>query len=74
MVKPIGRILVDGGAGVNILPLSIFSKLGRKESELMKTNMGLSDFSGELTEAKGVMSMELTVGSKTVPQLSLWLM
>jgi hypothetical protein len=65
--KPIGRMLVDGGAGVNIMPFSVFSKLNRKESELMKTNMGLSGFSGELSEAKGVISMELTVGSKTLP-------
>ena len=65
--KPIGRMLVDGGAGVNIMPFSVFSKLNRKENELMKTNMGLSGFSGELSEAKGVISMELTVGSKTLP-------
>lgn len=65
--KPIGRMLVDGGAGVNVMPLSVFSKLGRKESELMKTNMGLSGFSGELSQAKGVISMELTVGNKTIP-------
>jgi hypothetical protein len=49
------------------MPFSVFTKLGRKESELMKTNMGLSGFSGELSEAKGVIVMELTVGSKTVP-------
>jgi hypothetical protein len=60
-------MLVDGGAGVNVMPFSVFTKLGRKESELMKTNMGLSGFSGELSEAKGVIVMELTVGSKTVP-------
>ena len=65
--KPIGRMLVDGGAGVNIMPLSVFSKLNRKESELMKTNMALSGFSGELSEAKGIISMELTVRSKTLP-------
>jgi hypothetical protein len=58
---------VDGGAGVNIMPYSVFTKLNRKESELMKTNMGLSGFSGELSEAKGIISMELTVGSKTLP-------
>ena len=33
----------------------------------MKTNMGLSGFSGELSEAKGIISMELTVGSKILP-------
>ena len=65
--KPIGRMLVDGGAGVNIMPLLVFSKMNRKESELMRTNMGLSGFSGELSEAKGVISIELIVGSKTLP-------
>ena len=29
--KPIGRMLVDGGAGVNIMPFSVYSKLGRKK-------------------------------------------
>jgi len=33
----------------------------------MKTNLGLRGFSGELSEAKGIISMELTVGSKTLP-------
>jgi hypothetical protein len=64
--KPMGRMLVDGGASGNIMPFSVFSKLNRKESELMKTNKRLSGFSGELSEAKGVISMKLTVGSKTV--------
>jgi hypothetical protein len=59
-------MLVDGGASGNIMPFSVFSKLNRKESELMKTNKRLSGFSGELCEAKGVICMELTVGSKTV--------
>jgi len=65
--KPIGRMLVDGGAGVNVMPFSVFTKLGQKESELMRTSIGLSGFTGDLSEAKGVIVMELTVGSKTVP-------
>jgi hypothetical protein len=32
----------------------------------MKINKRLSGFSGELSEAKGVISMELIVGSKTI--------
>lgn len=42
--KLVGRMLVDNGAGINVMPLSIFSKLGRDESDLKKTNMGLSGF------------------------------
>jgi hypothetical protein len=45
----------------------LFSKLGHKEEELLKTNMMLSGFSGEVSDAKGIISKELTVGSRTVP-------
>jgi hypothetical protein len=49
------------------LPCSVFEKLGHKEDELMKKNMTLSGFSGEASDAKGIISKELTVGSKTTP-------
>jgi hypothetical protein len=32
----------------------------------MKTNTSLCVFTGDVTEAKGVMSVELTIGSKTM--------
>jgi hypothetical protein len=60
-------MLVDGGAVVNLMPYSVFKKLGLDENDLMKTNMVLNGFEGkEKIEAKGVMSVELTVGSKTL--------
>jgi predicted aspartyl protease len=65
--EPINHMLVDTGACVNIMPHVVFEKLGHHESELMKTNMVLNGFSGEASEAKGILSKELTVGSKTVP-------
>jgi hypothetical protein len=64
---PVGRMMVDGGASVNILPLIMFEKLGNTDRDLMQTNMSLSDFSGEPAEARGTVSKELTVGSKTMP-------
>jgi hypothetical protein len=36
--KLISRMLVDGGATINLMSYSIFKKLGRKDDELMKTN------------------------------------
>jgi hypothetical protein len=60
-------ILVDGGASVNILLLSLFKKLGHIESDLKRTNLSLSGFAGDPMEAKGIICKELTVGSKTVP-------
>lgn len=65
--KPVSRMLVDGGAAVNLIPYSLFKKLGRGDDELKKTNMILNGFNDEPTEAKGVFSVELTVGNKTLP-------
>jgi hypothetical protein len=64
---PIRHMLVDGGASINILPLLLFKKLGYVESDLKRTNLSLSGFAGDPTEAKGIISKELMVGSKTVP-------
>jgi hypothetical protein len=64
---PIGHMLVDGGPSINILPMSLFEKLGHVEGDLSCTNLSLSGFAGDPTEAKGIIFKEVTVGSKTVP-------
>jgi hypothetical protein len=65
--RPISRMLVDGGAIVNLMPYSLFKKLGGLDDELIKTNMTVSGVGGgEPMGAKGVISMELTVRSKTL--------
>jgi len=65
--RPISRMLVDGGAIVNLMPYSLFKKLGGMDEELIKTNMTVSGVGGgDPIGAKGVASMELTVGSKTL--------
>jgi hypothetical protein len=58
---------VDGGASINILLLSLFKKLGHIEGDLKHTNLSLSGFAGDPTEAKGIICKELMVRSKTVP-------
>jgi hypothetical protein len=63
----IRHMLVDGGASINILPLSLFKKLGHAKGDLKHTNLSLSGFVGDPTEAKGIIYKELMVGSKTVP-------
>jgi hypothetical protein len=63
----IGHMLVDGGARINILLLSLFKKLGHNKSDLRRTNLSLSGFLRDPTEAKGIICKELTVGSKIVP-------
>jgi hypothetical protein len=65
--KPISRMLVDGGAIVNLMSYSLFKKLGGSDEELIKTNMIVSGVGGgKPIGAKGVISMELTIGSKTL--------
>jgi hypothetical protein len=58
---------VDGGASINILLLSLFKKLGHVEGDLKHTNLSLSGFAGDPTEAKGIICKELMVRSKTKP-------
>jgi hypothetical protein len=41
---PIGHMFIDGGASVNILPLSLFKKVGHIEGDLKHTNLSLSIF------------------------------
>jgi hypothetical protein len=51
---------------VNLMLYSIFKKLGMEDDELMKTNLMLNGVGGNPMEARGVISMELTVGSKSL--------
>jgi predicted aspartyl protease len=60
-------MLVDTGAAVNIMPYSVLRRLGCSAENLIKTNVTLSDFNGQASEAQGVLNVDLTVGSKTVP-------
>jgi hypothetical protein len=65
--QPVNKMLVDIGAAVNIMPYSVLRRLGRSTGYLIKTNVTLSDFNGQTSEAQGILSVDLTVGSKTVP-------
>nr|AAQ56287.1 hypothetical protein OSJNBa0079I01.18 [Oryza sativa Japonica Group] len=64
--KPMSKMLVDGGAAVNLMPYATFRKLGRNVDDLIKMNMILKDFSGNPSETKGVLNVELTIGSDKI--------
>jgi hypothetical protein len=59
-------MLIDSGAAINLMLYSVFKKLGREDDELMKTNLMLNGVGGNPMEARGVVSMDLTVGSKSL--------
>jgi hypothetical protein len=60
-------MLVHTGVAVNIMPYSVLRRLGWSTRDLIKTNVTLSDFNGQTSEAQGVLSVDLTIGNKTIP-------
>jgi hypothetical protein len=65
-MRPISMMLVDGGVAVNLMSYSMFKNLEREYEELVKTNLTLNSVESNLMEARGNISMELTVGSKSL--------
>jgi hypothetical protein len=57
-------MLVDGSATVNLMPYSVFMRLGKGDYKLVKTNLSLNSMGGNSMEDRGVISTELTIGSK----------
>ena len=51
--KPMNKMLVDGGASVNLMPCTSFHKLGKGPGDLMETNMMLKDLGGNTSKTWG---------------------
>ena len=60
------KLLVDGGASVNLMPYTTFRKLGKRPRDLIQTDMMLKDFGGNASKTRGAINVELTIGSKTL--------
>jgi hypothetical protein len=48
---PVNKMLVDTDVAANIMPCSVLHRLGRSTEDLIKTNITLSDFNGQASEA-----------------------
>ena len=48
-----GKILVDGGASINLMPYTTFRKLGKGPGDLIETDMMLKDFGGNASKTRG---------------------
>jgi hypothetical protein len=64
--RPISRMLIDGGTAINLIPYSVFKMLGSENDELAKTKLMLNGVEGNPMESRGIVSMELIVGSKSL--------
>jgi hypothetical protein len=63
----IAKMLVDRGAVMNLIPYSLYRKLGKQDDKLVKTNMTLNGVGTDSSiKSKGVTSIELTIGTKTL--------
>ena len=60
--KPVTKMLVDGGAAVNIMPYVMLCKLGKSQDDLTKTDMMLKDFEVVVSLALGALCVDLTIG------------
>jgi hypothetical protein len=59
--KPVTKILMDGGAVVNLMPYTLLHKIGKSDENLIQTDMMLVDF-----QAQGAIYVDHTIGSKTL--------
>ena len=51
--KPMSKMLVDGGAYVNLMPYTTFCKLDKGPGDLIETDMMLKDFGGIASKTRG---------------------
>ena len=64
--KPMSKMLVDGGASVNLMLYTTFRKLGKGLGDLIETDIMLKDFGGNAPKTRGAINVELTIRSKTL--------
>ena len=51
--KPMSKMLVDGGASVNLMPYTTCHKLDKGPEDLIETDMMLKDFGGNAFKTRG---------------------
>ena len=51
--KLMRKMLVDGGASVNLMPYTTFCKLTKGPGDLIETDMMLKDFGGNASKTRG---------------------
>ncbi|RYQ88931.1 hypothetical protein Ahy_B09g095833 [Arachis hypogaea] len=59
----INKVLIDGGAAISLLPERMLGKVGKHVSELVPTNIAVTNFSGDSTTAIGLVTLIVKVGS-----------
>ncbi|KAK2357190.1 hypothetical protein QL285_094487 [Trifolium repens] len=67
----INKVLIDGGAAVNLMPEFLLRKIGKSLVDLHPHNIVLSNYEGETGFSLGAIQLEVVVGSTVRPTLFL---
>lgn len=59
----VNKVLLDGGAAVNLLPQSLLKKIGLSKSDLKPHNVVLSNYEGKSGSSFGAVEVDLVVGT-----------
>jgi len=62
--KPVSKVFVNRGAVLNIMPLVTLKKLGKSTKDLISTKIKMTNFTGVVIGAIGVLVAEIIVGLK----------
>ena len=65
--KPMIKMLVDGGAAVNLMSYATYRKVGLGEEDMIQTDMMLKDFEGAVSPAKeAIWEQDILLSSSSV--------
>ncbi|KAK2436375.1 hypothetical protein QL285_021373 [Trifolium repens] len=67
----VNKVLIDGGAAVNLMPLSMLPKIGKYDCDLSAHNIVLSNYEGKTGHSRGAIQVDVDVGSIVRPTLFL---
>jgi hypothetical protein len=67
----VNKVLIDGGAAVNLMPEFMLKKIGKSTTDLHTHNIVLSNYEGETGFSLGAIQVDIAVGSTIRPTLFL---
>nr|KYP33907.1 hypothetical protein KK1_045194 [Cajanus cajan] len=59
----VNKVLVDGGAAINILPQTLLKRFGKTLADLKPHNILISDYAGKSSQLEGMILLNVQIGS-----------
>ncbi|KAM2029347.1 hypothetical protein ACFX16_040867 [Malus domestica] len=60
------KVLINGGAAINVLPYKQMKRVYRSDEDLIPTNLIVSSFSRAITRTHEILPLEVDLGSKQI--------